>query len=407
MPKLSTTRITEKTVKNAKPRKKTYDIRDAVLRGFILKVQPSGSKAFYAEWARGKRSRIGDAALITLERAREIAEQRIAGAKRGEIPKPQIRNRIPTLEKFIDSRYKDWALAHQKTGEANLQRIRGAFPGLLDTKIDQITAWVVEKWKVQRKQDGKSPATINRDLTMLRASLNKAVEWGYLDSNPLANVKALRNADNKRVRYLSTAEEKRLMVQLAKREKRIRAERESANLWRKQRGHPLLPAIPPSAFADYLKPMVILAMNTGLRYGELSQLRWPDVRLTSSPIVNVQAAFAKTDKPRQVPLNKAALAALRKWKRHQTESDGLVFKGDKGDRIKSVRTAWLAVLDKAKITDFTWHDLRHHFASRLVMAGVDLNTVRELLGHGSLEMTLRYAHLAPEHKAAAVALLDT
>jgi integrase len=406
MPKLSGTRITEKTVKNAKPREKTYDIRDAVLRGFILKIHPSGNKAFYAEWARGKRSRIGDAALITLERAREVAEQRIAAAKRGEIPKPQIRNQIPTLENFIDGKYKDWALAHQKTGEANLQRIRGAFPWLLDTKSDQITACVVEKWKVQRKQDGKSPATINRDLTMLRACLNKAVEWGYLDSSPLVKVKALRNADNKRVRFLSEAEEKRLINQLDQREKRIRAERISANHWRKERNYPLLPDIPAAAFADYLKPMVLLAINTGLRYGELSQLRWSDISLKSAPMLSVQAAFSKTDKPRQIPLNKTALDTLKRWKRHEKDLGGLVFKGSKGNRIKSVRTAWLKVLDNAKIVDFNWHDLRHHFASRLVMAGVDLNTVRELLGHGSLDMTLRYAHLAPEHKATAVALLD-
>jgi len=84
MPKLSSIRITDKTVKNAKPREKTYDIRDAVLRGFMLKVQPSGSKSFYVEWGRGKRIRIGGAALITLKRAREIAKQRLIKEKYGE-----------------------------------------------------------------------------------------------------------------------------------------------------------------------------------------------------------------------------------------------------------------------------------------------------------------------------------
>ena len=85
--------------------------------------------------------------------------------------------------------------------------------------------------------------------------------------------------------------------------------------------------------------------------------------------------------------------------------DGLVFPGKNGKRFNNIRRSWAGVLDAAKISGFRLHDLRHTFASRLVMAGVDLNTVRELLGHSDYSMTLRYAHLAPEHKAAAVARL--
>jgi len=399
MPKLSATRITDKTVKNAKPRKSAYDIRDAVLRGFILKVQPTGTKTFYAEWARGKRTRIGDAVLITVTRAREIAAQRISGAKAGEIPLPQIRNKIPTLKNFIDTKYEAWAITHQKAGAENARRIRGAFPAFQSTRIDQLTAWGFDKWKVQRRTNGTAPATINRDLTMIRAALNKAVEWGDLQTNPLDSVKALKNADVKRVRYLSSEEEKRLMVALDEREVVICGDGRV--------GQPsLLSFAGKVTFSDYLKPMVLVAMNTGLRFGELTRLRWVDVSLTDGPGLTVQAAYSKTGDSRHIPLNATAKTTLKVWKAQMTDTSGLVFATRTGDRIKNLRKAWTVVLSKAKIKDFRWHDLRHHFASRLVGAGCDLNTARELLGHKSLDMTVRYAHLAPEHKAAAVARLD-
>jgi integrase len=91
------------------------------------------------------------------------------------------------------------------------------------------------------------------------------------------------------------------------------------------------------------------------------------------------------------------MAVLRQWK--QQHPEGRLF------AVKKLDTAWENLIERAGIEDFRFHDCRHDFASRLVMAGVDLNTVRELLGHGDIKMTLRYAHLAPEHKAAAVAVL--
>ncbi|NOR41687.1 MAG: tyrosine-type recombinase/integrase [Gammaproteobacteria bacterium] len=399
MPKLSDIRITDKTVKNAKPKNIAYDIRDATLRGFILKVQPTGSKAFYAEWGRGKRSRIGDAALITVTRAREIAAQRIADAKRGEIPQPQIRNSVPTLKKFIDTQYETWALTQQKSGADNVQRIRGAFAGFMDTRIDQLSAWAFEQWKAQRKANGTAPATINRDLTMVRAAMNNAVEWGLIQTNPLTTVKALKGADVKRVRFLSDNEEKRLMTALNQREATIQGDSRAST-------NNLLPIANDVTFTDYLKPMVLIAMNTGLRFGELTRLRWIDISLTDAPMLTVQAGYAKTGETRHIPLNKIVRTTLQTWKAQQANTSGLVFVTKTGQRVKNLRKVWIGVLVTANIKNFKWHDLRHHFASKLVTAGADLNTVRELLGHGSLDMTLRYAHLAPEHKAAAVALLD-
>lgn len=96
---------------------------------------------------------------------------------------------------------------------------------------------------------------------------------------------------------------------------------------------------------------------------------------------------------------------LNDWKtQNYSEESGLVFTSN-GKPIDTYQYQWEQLLKDANIHNFRFHDLRHHFASKLVMAAVDLNTVRELLGHADLKMTLRYAHLAPEHKASAVNLI--
>jgi integrase len=406
MPQRSNTRITDKTVRR-KPTNKPFEVRDCDLRGFILRVQPSGTKTFYAEWARGKRSRIGDANVMTVERARELARTQIANAKKGEVPEPQMRSRVPTLEDFLNKHYLDWATENQKSGATNTRRLLSSFSEMTDTRIDRITAWQVDKWKTNRKKSGTAPATINRDVLMLKAALNKAVEWKLMESNPVASVKPLKGANQKRVRYLSPDEEKRLFKTLKDREEEIRSKRQSANTWRSERNLGCLPEIPKNQFADHLLPMVLISIHTGLRFGELTSLTWNDVLLTDLPYLTVQAAYSKSHKTRHVPLNETGTNALKKWRYQSNDVTGLVFPSPTGGKLGSVKTAWLKALKKAKISDFKWHDLRHHFASKLVMAGVDLNTVRELLGHSSIDMTLRYAHLAPEHKATAVALLDS
>ena len=96
---------------------------------------------------------------------------------------------------------------------------------------------------------------------------------------------------------------------------------------------------------------------------------------------------------------------LTGWRTQSASAEGLVFPSATGERLDNVTKAWTSVLGAAGITSFRWHDMRHHFASKLVMLGVDLNTVRELLGHSTYAMTLRYTHLAPQHAAAAVARL--
>ncbi len=259
-----------------------------------------------------------------------------------------------------------------------------------------LNAWVIEKWRSKRIKHGVADATLNRDLATLRSALSKAVEWKILAANPIAGVKQ-RKVDNARVRYLTADEEKRLRDALAKRDKDAIAARKSGNEWRQQRGKELSSPIPLHGFADHLTPMVLLALATGLRRGELTALVWEDVDLANK-LLTARAAAAKSNRSRVVPLNREAVLVLERWKRQQG-GNGRLF------AVQSIKTAWGALMTAASIKALRFHDTRHNFASRLVSNGVDLNTVRELLGHADLKMTLRYAHLAQEHKAKAVETL--
>jgi integrase len=241
------------------------------------------------------------------------------------------------------------------------------------------------------------PTTVHRDIAALSAVLTRAVKLGKLDDNPVRRVDKPRIDRNPKERYLSTEEERQLREALRARDRKAAEARRCANQWRRDRNYPTLPELP--HFADHLTPAVLLSMNTGLRRGELPALTWSAIDLTHQ-FLTVGGDTAKTGNTRHIPLNAEALSVLRKWKEQQPDQDR-VFPIDTG-----FKSGWGQLLDDAKITTrFRWHDLRHHFASRLAQAGVPLNTIRELLGHGSMAMTLRYAHLAPDQKKDAVAKL--
>ena len=149
-----------------------------------------------------------------------------------------------------------------------------------------------------------------------------------------------------------------------------------------------------------LKPLVVTALHTGFRKSELLSLRWANIDFRHH-LIKVEAAYTKTREARGVPMSETLTATLKQLKIHENiELTASVF------GYRQMTKTFARAVQRAGITNFTFHDLRHTFASRLVMAGVDLTTVKELMGHKHITMTLRYAHLAPGHKRSAIAALD-
>ncbi|MCO6440705.1 MAG: site-specific integrase [Nitrococcus mobilis] len=388
------------------PEGRDMDIYDTKLIGFVLRLRKSGRHSWRVNYARGKWHTLGRLTDLKPAEAREQAKAILGDAAKGKDVRAESRRaKSATFRDYLKNIYGPWAKAHRKDGAATLARLQACFDSEIGGKrLPEITHWIVEKWRSKRLKDGKAHSTVNRDVTALKSALNRAVEWNVIDANPIAKVKPAKLDRRGVVRYLSDDEETRLRAALAAREEQARAERANANQWRLLRGYPIMPDLRAVPYVDHLRPLVLLAMNTGLRRGELFNLKWSDVDLIRS-ILTVHGYGAKSGQTRHIPLNTEALAVLQGWQKTTEASKGLVFPGRDGGRLDNINKSWRGVLSDAGITGFRFHDLRHHFASKLVMAGVDLNTVRELLGHGDLMMTLRYAHLAPEHKAEAVARL--
>lgn len=394
------------------PPARATDYRDPRVPGFVLRARPSGVHSWRVQLPNRRWISLGRLDEVTLGDARAAAQTSRAQAALGHPVAAAKSKSGRTLRKFLDETYGPWMRATFSGKRSQADRVRSVFQDFLDLDLSAITAGRVEQWRSarrRRRRNGKvvesrvSGATMNRDLAALQAVLSRAAEWGFLASKPLKGWKRSVEDESAVVRYLSKEEEERLRKALEDRDTNRRKARETANAWRRERGYQPWPVH--GTYTDHLRPIVLLALNTGLRRGELLQLRWRDLDLTCSTLT-VHGAGAKSGQTRHVPLNSEATSVLSAWRPADAQMGDFVFPGAKPDvALTDVKNGWTSLLKKAKVSRFRFHDTRHTFASKLVMAGVDLNTVRELLGHSDISMTLRYAHLAPEHKAAAVAKL--
>jgi integrase len=365
-------KLTYKYVRSLKPRDKDFTVFDSEVKGLMLRVRPNGKKTFRIEYGRNLRATIGDANIITAQQARDKAIQILADKKNGI--KPARAASIPTLERFLTNSYEKVAIREQKTGQETMARIRFGFADWMNLRLDQITIKAADDWRAGRLKFGKTNSTVNRDFAAIKAVLNRAVSWGVIESNPIAKLKPLKVDKQGVIRYLSEDEDHRLRAALEHTDPR----------------------------APYLKPLVLVDLNTGLRKGELLNLKWNDVDLDQRNI-RVLGSGAKTSQTRHVHLNSEAFGVLSEMV-DDCESNDYVFKNPQtGGRLGHFRRSWEGLMKNADIKEkFRVQDMRHDFCSQHAMSGTPLNDIRQMAGHADFATTLRYAHLSPDHQKATV-----
>ena len=302
--------------------------------------------------------------------AAELYRQRKAAVDEGREPETR-KIGAHTLGELAEQ-YLSWTTGRQRSAgikkyivEELIQHFGGGLP------LRRITPGLVEQYQSACIAKGLKPATINKKIAVLKHMLTKAADdWYLVEPEVLKRIRRVKplKGEVKRLRYLSVSECVKLL----------------------------------SCCDAHLYPIVATALNTGMRKEEILSLTWESVDLRHGFIL---LAVTKNDERREVPINKT-LGAIFQGMARRLDVPWVFHDPKTGKRYQNVKRSFGTACRRAGITDLHFHDLRHTFASQLVMSGVDITTVKELLGHKSLTMTLRYAHLAPAHKVRAVDILD-
>jgi len=323
-----------------------------------LKKSPNWYIDYYAN-GRRVREKVGP--------SRRAAEQALR-ARLGEVVQGRFhleqKAHVPRLKDFAKDYMELHAKPNKRSWSSDENSLKHLLPVFGGKRLSEITTWQIEKYKVKRAKD-VSHASVNRELACLKVIFSKAVEWGKFSGNPARNVKLFRE-ERRRERFLSPEECQRLL----------------------------------SECASHLRPIVALALVTGMRRGEILSLEWEDVDLARG-IVTVCAEKSKSRKARDIFVGTRLTEFLRAAK----DNGRYVFKGPKGDPIRSVKTAFNAASRRAGLQRLRFHDLRHTAAS-LMLQGTDPATVKAVLGHHSIEMTDRYLHTTESLQREAIGRLS-
>jgi len=286
--------------------------------------------------------------------------------------KPELKKIENHSFKELCEKYSAWMQGRHRSAESLQYRIDIILAHFGNLPLRDFNTEIVEQYQTKLIKKKFKPATVNKHIGIIKWMLKKAIDWEMLEDAVLTKVKKVKplKENNERTRYLSEEEVQELI--------------KNCN--------------------QHLKPIVITAINTGMRKGEILNLRWFDnVDLKRG---NIHLDKTKNGEKRDIPIN-STLRTVFEHITRRLDVPYVFFDPFNGKPYKDVRNSFQSALRKAAIRDFRFHDLRHTFASHLVMAGVDLKAVQELLGHKGIRMTLRYSHLSQAHKEKAVAALDS
>jgi integrase len=349
--------------------RRKVDLFDTQCKGLVIEVRSTGGKTYYLRYSdsrgRQRQCKLADAADVNLEQARTLADKYRMKVAMGEDPVEQkriVRN-TPNLASFVDAHYLPYIKSYKRSWETDLSVLTNhILPTFGKRYMDEIERREVVTFAAKLIESHK-PASVNRIVVVLRFIYSLAMRWDTpgVKSNPCTGVRGYEE-NNKRERYLSEDETKRL----------IEAVQESEN--------------------PCLKFIVVMLILTGARKSEVLKASWEQFNLEQRLW---RIPLSKSGKARHVPINDGLLDLLHLLPRYEF-TDYLFVNPQTRKPFRTFFNSWDQARNKAGLPDVRVHDIRHSYASFLINNGRSLYEVQRLLGHSQIKTTQRYAHLSPE-----------
>jgi integrase len=285
------------------------------------------------------------------------------------------------FSEFVDETFLPWSTANKRSHREDAQRCVPLKDFFGEKNLRDIKPMMIERFKRERlatptmhdkpeRPKPRSPASVNRDLACLSKILSMAFDNELIDSNPMRRVRLLKE-NGSRERFITADEEVKLFAKLTGRR-------------------------------DHIRSVVTLALNTGMRRGEILDLQWEHVNFIARTIF---IAKSKTGRTRTIPMNEIVFAELKALKQDAGTRDFVFSVSKTGVNIDSIKTGWRNACAAAGLVDLRFHDTRHTFATRLRANGVHVWDIRDLLGHTTTRMTSVYTHQTPANLRQAVTTL--